>query len=62
MEGKICVLTLQRRHEMCFVCVMYFLDFEREQCCSYAFRRFNSLCMCGSQASASIPYHSAAVS
>lgn len=47
---------------MCFVSVMYFLDFEREQCYSYALKRFNSLCMCVSQPSASIPYHSAAVS
>lgn len=45
-----------------FVCVMCFLVFEQEQCCFYADRRFNSQCMCVSQPSASIPYHSAAVS
>lgn len=45
-----------------FVCVMCFLVFGQEQCCSYAVRRFNSLCMYVSQPSASIPYHSAAVS
>lgn len=28
MQGKMYVLTLQWRHEMCFVSVMYFLDFE----------------------------------
>lgn len=45
-----------------FVCVMCFLVFGQERFCSCAVRRFNSLCMCVSQPSASIPYHSEAVS